>query len=118
METTKIYFNQEKVALGTIEDYYGDYYASEELALDPARVIGGIKGKTYSELQAISKYQRAEDALDAETHFLPLNIRERHYAEARAALSESYVKALDAAYWDKKRYEDAEWAYRERTEGL
>lgn len=118
METTKIYFSQEKVALGTIEDYYGDYYASEELTLDPAQVIGGIKGKTYSELQAISKYLRAENALDNDSHFLPLNIRERHYGEARAALSESYRKALDAAYWDEKAYEDAEWAYRERTEGF
>jgi hypothetical protein len=116
METIKIYFNQEKVALGTIENYYGDYYASEELALDPARVLGGIKGKTHSELQAIAKYQRAEAALDADTHFLPLNIRERHYNEAREALSESYRKALDSAYWDEKAYEDAEWAFRERTE--
>lgn len=118
MESIKVYFNSDKVALGTIEDYYGDYYASEEIRIDPTRTPGGITGKTHSELLAIGTYQRAEDALDAESHFLPLNIRERHYNEARAALPASYVAALDAAYWDEKAYEDLEWAHREREEGL
>lgn len=47
---TKVYFDADKVALGTVDNYYGDYYASETFTLDEGF---DVKGKTHQEIRNI-----------------------------------------------------------------
>ena len=43
----KLYFTQDQVCLGSVNDYYGDYYASEVVQLYPNQAY---KGRTLSEI--------------------------------------------------------------------
>lgn len=53
----KVYFDENKIALGTSDDYFGEYFISEWLTL-PDGVI--IEGKSYSLLLALSdNYEQA-----------------------------------------------------------
>jgi predicted ATP-dependent protease len=50
----RVYFDINQVALGTIDNFYGDYYANEDM-----KVVEGFEvvGKTYTEIRkAYSEY--------------------------------------------------------------
>jgi len=44
---TRCYFDSEHICLGTIHDFYGDYYASDDITLPEGY---NPKGKGYTEL--------------------------------------------------------------------
>ena len=48
----KVYFDENHIALGTSEDYYGEYFASEFMIL-PDDLI--IEGKPYHVLKRLSE---------------------------------------------------------------
>ncbi|GAG38561.1 unnamed protein product [marine sediment metagenome] len=51
----KVYFDDDGIALGTSEDYYGEYFAAEMMML-PNEV--DPENKTYEELLALSNNYR------------------------------------------------------------
>jgi hypothetical protein len=61
----KVYFNAEGLALGTSEDYFGDYYANEKVRLPPGcNPVGRTLAQLWAEAREIS-WARCRAALEA-----------------------------------------------------
>jgi hypothetical protein len=56
-QSPKVYFTENGTALGTVLDYYGEYFASEEIRGLP--YSKDIKGKSYNDLAAEARSHRS-----------------------------------------------------------